>query len=245
MTAQPGLVFGVDPAHYDQHRPPVPELAAEWLLPQDSNVVVDVGAGTGHLTRILLGRAAKVIAVDPDEQMCAWLRERFPDATVHLGSSEHLPVSTAAADAVLTSNAWHWFDPAKAGAEAARCLKPGGVLGVSWHDRGHSDMWLDEVQDVILSAHNPSRPIHQLKLPEDLPFSPVEKHVIGYEREMTPQEICAMHSTYSAIISLGDDDRSALLSKLYDHLTGLAEDRGTPTLGVPFVATLYRTHRLS
>ncbi|MCE7009729.1 class I SAM-dependent methyltransferase [Kibdelosporangium philippinense] len=245
MTAQPGLVFGVDPAHYDQHRPAVPELAVEWLLPADSAVVVDVGAGTGHLTRILLERAAKVIAVDPDEQMCGWLRARFPDATVHLGSSEHLPVSTASADAVLTSNAWHWFDPAKAGAEAARCLKPGGVLGVSWHDRGPSDMWLDEVQDVIFSAHNPSRPLNKMKLPEDLPFGPVEKHVIGYEREMTPQEICAMHSTYSAIISLADDEREALLDKLYGHFADRAADRGTPTLGVPFVATLYRTYRLA
>ncbi|CAM3858618.1 class I SAM-dependent methyltransferase [Kibdelosporangium persicum] len=244
MTAQPGLVFGVDPAHYDQHRPAVPELAANWLLPADCGVVVDVGAGTGHLTRILLGRVPEVIAIDPDEHMCAWLRERFPDASVRVGSSEDLPVPTAYADAVLTSNAWHWFDPGKAGAEAARCLKPGGVLGVSWHDRGPSGLWLDEVQEVILSAHNPARPVHQLELPPDLPFTPVEKHVVGYEREMTPQEICAMHSTYSAIISLSDAEREPLLGKLHDHLAEQAEQRGTPTLGVPFVATMYRTHRL-
>jgi hypothetical protein len=105
-------------------------------------------------------------------------------------------------------------------------------------------LWLDEVQDVILSAHNPDRPLHQVNLPEDLPFQPVEKHVIGYEREMTPSEICAMHSTYSAIISLGDDERSALLDKLYNHLSERAADRGTATLGVPFVATLYRAQRL-
>nr|WP_042180855.1 class I SAM-dependent methyltransferase [Kibdelosporangium sp. MJ126-NF4]CEL14634.1 Methyltransferase [Kibdelosporangium sp. MJ126-NF4]CTQ96737.1 Methyltransferase (EC 2.1.1.-) [Kibdelosporangium sp. MJ126-NF4] len=244
MTAQPGLVFGVDPAHYDQHRPAVPELAAEWLLPDGSDVVVDVGAGTGHLTRILLTRAAHVIAVDPDEQMVTWLRERYPDASVHLGSSEDLPVETASADAVLTSNAWHWFDPPKAGAEAARCLKPGGVLGVSWHDRGDSDLWLDEVQNVILSAHLPGQPVHQLRLPSDLPFGPVEKHVVEYEREMTPREICAMHSTYSATISLPDDERSALLGKLHDHLVAHAEQRGTPTLAIPFVATLYRAKRL-
>ncbi|ALG08042.1 class I SAM-dependent methyltransferase [Kibdelosporangium phytohabitans] len=245
MTAQPGLVFGVDPAHYDQHRPAVPELAADWLLPAGIGVVVDVGAGTGHMTRILLKRAGRVVAVDPDPQMVAWLREKFPDASVHVGSSEALPVADGCADAVVSSNAWHWFDPPKAGAEAARCLKPGGVLGVSWHDRGDSDLWLEEVQNVILSAHIPGRPVHRLQLPPDLPFGPIEKHVAEYEREMTPQQICAMHSTYSATISLPEGERAALLGKLHDHLVAHAAERGTATLAIPFVATLYRTHRLA
>ncbi|MET0233072.1 MAG: class I SAM-dependent methyltransferase [Kibdelosporangium sp.] len=245
MTSQPGLVFGADAAHYDQHRPAVPELVAEWLVPAVCRVAVDVGAGTGHFTRILLGRAEQVIAVDPDEQMCEWLREQYPAAAVHAGSSENLPLGDAEADGVFSSNAWHWFDPAAAGAEAARCLKPGGVLGVSWHDRGPSNLWLDEVQEVVLSAHNPDRPIHELSLPLDLPFTPVEKHVIAYEREMTPGEICHMHATYSAVISLPDAERSALMGRLFEHLTGRAEERGTPTLAIPFVGTCYRTYRLS
>jgi SAM-dependent methyltransferase len=245
MTSQPGLVFGADPAYYDRHRPAVPELVAEWLVPSVCRVVLDVGAGTGHFTRILLARAERVIAADPDEQMCEWLREQYPAATVHVAGSANLPVGDASMDGVFSSNAWHWFDPPAAGAEAARCLRPGGVLGVSWHDRGASPLWLDEVQEVILSAHNPANPIHEFALPEDLPFTPVEKHVIAYDREMTPQEICDMHCTYSALISLPDAEREPLMQRLFDHLTERAQERGSATLAIPFVATCYRAFRLS
>jgi SAM-dependent methyltransferase len=244
MTSQPGLVFGADPAHYDRHRPAVPELVAEWMVPPVCPVAVDVGAGTGHFTRILLARAERVIAVDPDEQMCEWLRQRYPAAAVHLAGSENLPVDDASVDGVFSSNAWHWFDPPAAGAEAARCLRPGGVLGASWHDRGASALWLDEVQKVILSAHNPASPIHEFALPADLPFTPVEKHVIAYDREMTPREVCDMHCTYSALISLPDAEREPLMQRLFDHLTERADERGLPTLSIPFVATCYRAYRL-
>jgi SAM-dependent methyltransferase len=239
MTAQPGLVFGNDPAHYDEHRPAVPPEVAEWLVPAGLPDAVDVGAGTGHFTRALLTRAARVVAVDPDPQMCAWLRQKYPAAIVHQGSSEHLPVESGTVDGVFSSNAWHWFDPSAAGAEAARCLRPGGVLGVSWHDRGRSDIWLAEVEQVVLSAHLPGQRIHELALPEGLPFTPVEKHVITYDRPMTAPQICAMFSTYSAIISLAAHERNALLGRLLTHLDAQGE-----LFNVPFVGTCYRTWRL-
>ncbi|MBP2330845.1 SAM-dependent methyltransferase [Kibdelosporangium banguiense] len=244
MTSQPGLVFGADPAHYDRHRPAVPELVAEWMVPPICPVAIDTGAGTGHFTRILLSRAERVIAVDPDTQMCTWLRKVYPAAEVHLGASEKLPVADRSADGVFSCNAWHWFDPAAAAAEAARCLQPGGVLGVSWHDRAASSLWLDEVQEVVLSGHDPARQVHEFTLPADLPFTPVEKHIIAYELEMTPRAIRDMHSTYSAIISLSDEEREPLLGRLLDHLTERARERGTPTLTIPFMATCYRAYRL-
>jgi SAM-dependent methyltransferase len=246
MTSQPGLVFGVDPAHYDVNRPAVPAEVADWLLPPDCGLAVEVGAGTGHFTRVLLQRATHVIATDPDPGMCAWLREQYPDATVHQGSAEEIPVETGAADGVFTSNAWHWFDPRVAGTEAARCLKPGGVLGVSWHDRSKKgDLWLPEVEEVILSAHHPDRKIHELNLPEDLPYEPVEKRVTTYPRQMTPEEICAMFTTYSALITLAEAERESLLGRFLVHLRARAGETGATTLSVPFVSTLYRARRLA
>ncbi len=242
MTAQPGLVFGVDPAHYDVSRPAVPSDVADWLIGPRRDLAVEVGAGTGHFTRILLDRAERVIATDPDPQMRAWLTAQYPAADVREGSAERLPVESGTADGVFSSNAWHWFDPRAAGTEAARCLKPGGVLGVSWHDRGHSDLWLSDVQQVILSAHHPDRKIHELNLPDDLPFTPVEKNVMEFTREMTPSQICAMFSTYSAIISLDDQEREDLLGRFHVHLTARARDEGRETHSI--TATLYRTRRV-
>jgi SAM-dependent methyltransferase len=246
MTSQPGLVFGVDPGHYDVHRPAMSSELAAWLLPPDCGLAVELGSGTGHFTRILLQHAKRVIATDPDPQMCAWLRERFPSATVHQGTAEDIPVETGSADGVFSNCAWHWFDPRATGMEAARCLKPGGVLGISWHDRGLTDdLWLDEIQEVIFSAHHPDRPIHEANLPEDLPFTPMQKQVTTYHREMSPEEICAMFTTYSALITLPEAERHSLLERFRDHLRAKAAERGTETLSVPFVATLYRAYRLA
>jgi SAM-dependent methyltransferase len=246
MTSQPGLVFGVDPANYDVHRPAVPAELADWLIPPQCDLAVEVAAGTGHFTRILLERAARVVATDLDPLMCAWLGEQFPAATVHQGSADALPVETASADGVFASNAWHWFDPRTAGAEAARCLKPGGTLGVSWHDRNQKcDLWLPEVQEVIFSAHLPGRKIHELNLPTDLPFEPVEKRETTYDRQMTPEEICAMFTTYSAMITLPDAQRESLLGRFLEHLRARATEKGHETLSVPFISTLYRTRRLA
>ncbi|MFD1046332.1 hypothetical protein ACFQ1S_12590, partial [Kibdelosporangium lantanae] len=147
-------------------------------------------------------------------------------------------------DGVFASSAWHWFDPRAAGLEAARCLKPGGVLGVCWYDRGPSDLWLPEIQQVILSAHHPDRPIHQVNLPDDLPFEPVEKRVVTSPREMTPEEICALFTTYSALISLSDEERQSLMNRFLVHLRARAAETQSTTLSVPFIATLYRARKI-
>ena len=244
MSAQPGLVFGTDPGHYHVNRPAIPADVAEWLIPADCDLVVEMGSGTGHFTRVLLARAARVIATDPDPGMRVWLAEQFPTASVQEGTAEHLPVETGTADGVFASSAWHWFDPRAAGLEAARCLKPGGVLGVCWYDRGPSDLWLPEIQQVILSAHHPDRPIHQINLPADLPFEPVEKHVVTSPREMTPEEICALFTTYSAVISLPDEERQSLMNRFLVHLRARAAETQSTTLSVPFIATLYRARKI-
>lgn len=244
MPAQPGLVFGVNASNYDVNRPAIPAEMAEWLIPPNCDLAVEMGAGTGHFTRILLERAARVVATDPDPGMRVWLAEQFPTATVLAGSAEGLPVETGTADGVFASSAWHWFDPRAAGTEAARCLKPGGVLGVCWYDRGPSDLWLPELQRVIFSVHRTDRPVHQFHLPEDLPFGPTEKRVIHGKREMTPEEICGLFTTYSAVITLPDDERAALMQRFLVHLRARAVENGVEKLEVPFFATLYRARRI-
>ncbi|TCO52444.1 class I SAM-dependent methyltransferase [Actinocrispum wychmicini] len=243
MSAQPGLVFGVNAANYDVHRPAIPAELAEWLIPPNCGLAVEMGSGTGHFTRILVDRAARVVATDPDPGMRAWLAEQLPTATVMEGTAEALPVETGTADGVFASSAWHWFDPRAAGTEAARCLKPGGVLGVCWYDRGQSDLWLPELQRMVMSAHRTDRPVHQFHLPEDLPFGPVEKRVVTAARQMTPEEICGLFTTYSAVITLPDEERKSLIGRFLVHLRARAVENGTETLEVPFFATLYRASR--
>ncbi len=125
-------VFGDVAAHYERFRPGPLAAAVDWFLPERVHRVVDLGAGTGALSRLLVDRADEVVAVEPDERMRAVLADEVPEIRVVDGRGETTGLPDDSADAVLASSSWHWMDPARALAEAARILVPGGTLGAVW-----------------------------------------------------------------------------------------------------------------
>ena len=118
--------FGQAADVYERGRPSYPAEAVEWLLPLGARHVVDLGAGTGKLTRVLLPRASQVTAVEPSEGMRAALEQAVPEARSLAGSAESMPLDDASVDAVFVAQAWHWVDPRAAVPEVARVLRPGG-----------------------------------------------------------------------------------------------------------------------
>ncbi len=144
------LSFGAVAGDYDRLRPSPPPEAVDWLLPERRDVVVDLAAGTGLLTRALSGKAGHVIAVEPDERMRSVLQARSGDVEVLAGRGEAIPLPDASADAVFVSSAWHWMDPELAVPEISRVLRDGGRFGVIWTGREpgiewlHADEWFAE-----------------------------------------------------------------------------------------------------
>ena len=108
------LSFGSVATDYDRYRPSPPSAALDWLIPPGAQAVLDLAAGTGAVTRELIGRAHRVIAVEPDERMRAVLTARCPEAEVLAGRGEDIPLPDASVDAVVISAAWHWLDPERA-----------------------------------------------------------------------------------------------------------------------------------
>ena len=138
------LSFGSVAADYDRYRPAPPPRALDWLIPPDATAVLDLAAGTGAVTRLLIGRAARVVAVEPDERMRSVLAARCPEAEVLEGRGEDIPLPDASVDAVVIASAWHWLDPERAVPEIARVLRPGGALGVIWVSRDSRVDWVAE-----------------------------------------------------------------------------------------------------
>ena len=136
------MSFGAIAEDYDRLRSAPPAAAIDWLLPDRRQLVVDLGAGTGLLTRAIMAKAGRVIAVEPDGRMRAVLAARSPGAEVLAGRGEDIPLPDACADVVLVSSAWHWLDPDLAVPEIARILLDGGRLGVIWTGRDRSAGWL-------------------------------------------------------------------------------------------------------
>jgi SAM-dependent methyltransferase len=118
---------------YERGRPGWPSPVAAIADVPTSGTVVELGAGTGKLTRLLLERFRGVIAVEPDEEMRRVLVSMCPDAEVTAGSAEAIPLADRSVDAAFAAEAFHWFDGERALAEIERVLQPGGALILMWN----------------------------------------------------------------------------------------------------------------
>ena len=152
----PPDAFGRTAREYELGRPGWPaelldHVAARLGLGADSEVL-DLGAGTGKLTRELVPRFGRVVAVEPDDAMRALLEEIVPGAHALAGTAERIPLDDGEVDAVFSGEAFHWFANDEALAEIVRVLRPGGGLVVLWnYPLGYDDLG-DEVEAVIDEA---------------------------------------------------------------------------------------------
>lgn len=105
------------------------------LLPNglDPPHIVDLGCGTGYSSRKLAVRfpGACILAVDFAPSMLSLARHRS-EASQWIGADlQHLPLRAASVDLACSSLALQWCDPEQAFAEAARVLRPQGLLAVA------------------------------------------------------------------------------------------------------------------
>jgi SAM-dependent methyltransferase len=124
---------------YDRIRPDYPREAIEWLADvlrlAPGSVVLDLAAGTGKLTGPLVSTGARVIAVEPSEEMLALLGRVVPAADALTGTAEGIPLADASVDAVTVAQAFHWFANDAALGEIHRVLRPNGALALVWNRR--------------------------------------------------------------------------------------------------------------
>jgi SAM-dependent methyltransferase len=125
--------FDLAAEEYERTRPDYPEAVLDEVPVALDATVLDLGAGTGKLTRVLARRYAHVLAVEPLDRMRAILEQVVPEAKALRGRAERIPLPDSAIDAVFAAQAFHWFANDEAVAEIARVLRPGGALCVVWN----------------------------------------------------------------------------------------------------------------
>jgi len=219
------MSFGAIAEDYDRLRPGPPQAAVDWLVPAGCRVAVDLGAGTGLLTRALARKVPEVVAVEPDPRMAAVLRARSVEAGIHgirvaQGRGEEIPLPDASADGVFASSAWHWLDPQRAPREIARVLRDGGRLGVIWTGRDRSVGWVREVEAVRDNTARPAsgtddawaRHRREVGLPDGL-FGDVESESFLFSRRMTIDDFIAMLATYSGALTASPQELAAALTR--------------------------------
>jgi SAM-dependent methyltransferase len=239
--------FGSVSDDYERYRPGPPAEALDWLLPDNARAVLDIGAGTGALTRLLVERVAAVTAVEPDDRMRRVLAERVPAATSLAGTAERLPVPDGSQDAVFASSAWHWVNPELAVPEAARVLRSGGVLGVLWSNVDFSAPAVRE----LWGRMRPDRPDPalarnrlRLVLPDGAPFGAVEgPHAIRFTRRFTRDDLIGLTGTFSAVITLEPPARERLLARVRETLQRDPRFADPAGAELPMRAGCWRTRR--
>ena len=144
------LTFGAHAGAYERARPAWPEDVARWLLPDGAALVVELGAGTGKLTRAVAALGARVVAVEPDARMLAVLRGLDHEGVE--GSAEAIPFGDGAADAVVAGSSLHWFDLETALREIHRVLRPGGRFGFGWNHRDDRHPVMARMSEPVYAA---------------------------------------------------------------------------------------------
>lgn len=209
-------------AEYERHRPEYPREALLWIaerldLPPGRRVL-DVGAGTGKLTRGLLALGLEVVAVEPGSSMLAELRQGLPGVEAQEGSAEAIPIPDASVDAAVAGQAYHWFDPEAAPAEIRRVLRPGGGLGLLWNWWDVRDPLQHRLTELLDSPHDPTFE----PLPGPPFFEELARTTVESVHETTPDGLVARLATTSGVITAAPEQARALL----DEVAALAATRG-------------------
>ena len=239
------LSFGSVAEDYDRYRPAPPPQALDWVIPPGAQAVLDLAAGTGLVTRELIGRAPTVYAVEPDERMRSVLAARCPQAQALAGRGEDIPLPDASVDAVTISAAWHWLDPQRAVPQITRVLRPGGRLGVLWVSRDDRVPWVAEFQRFAREAREADRPPgqrprqRQVEFPAGTPMSAVEQSSFEYSVPMTKDELAGLLGTYSGIITLEPDQREEFLARVRSFLDRQPWDQ----VELPLICRCLRSER--
>jgi SAM-dependent methyltransferase len=178
--------------------------------------VVDVGAGTGKLTRDLVPTGARVVAVEPLPEMLEQLAAAVPQAEALLGSAEELPLEDGSVDAVVAASAFHWFEPERALPEIHRVLRPGGALATLGNGRDLSDPLQQEIQ-AIVSAYVPAPgQLHGwIAVLDASPlFGPVEEFSTTHEQRFDADGLAERMGTVSYVARLPEAEQAEVLARL-------------------------------
>lgn len=224
---------------YERARPGYPEDAVVWLAGAEPCDVVDLGAGTGKLTRTLVALGHRVTAVEPLPEMISQLRSAVPEATPVEGGAEAIPLPAESADVITVAQAFHWFDHGPALVEIARVLRPGGRIALVWNIRDESEPLVEELTDAMVGRTGVDMgsvdPIDASGL-----FEPVAHATFSHVQEVDRETLLALVLSRSYCAVLSAEERAPVLQNVDDLFLEHARDG---ILKLPYLTECFRAIR--
>jgi len=242
--------FGRAAECYERGRPSYPPAAIARVIDNlgvtRESVVLDLAAGTGKLTRLLLPHVSRVIAVEPVPEMRRELTARLPTVTALDGTAEAIPLADDSVDAVFVGQAFHWFRTTEAAAEIARVLTTRGGLGLLWNEPTWTDQdtpWLAAFRATVeqhkraAGAYPAGNGEWERPLAETRLFDAVQHTDDTHVQHLTVDDFVAQVASWSWIAGLSETQRAAVLADVRALLRAQAE------ITVPYRTDVYWTRR--
>jgi SAM-dependent methyltransferase len=209
-----------------------------WLVGEERLRVLDLGAGTGKLSRSLVALGHDVVAVEPSAEMLAQLRLVLPDVEAIEGSAEQIPLPAESVDRVVAGQAFHWFDAGTALPEIARVLRTGGTLGAIWNLLDEESALVTRLYGLLPPFGGSGEPIDALV--ESTLFDTVEEETFGFTRRFSRDELVDGVGTQSSIATLPPDERARTLAAVGRFYDEAALPDG---LSLPYLTSAYRARK--
>jgi ubiquinone/menaquinone biosynthesis C-methylase UbiE len=184
--------------------------------------VLDVGAGTGKLTRVLARRYARVLAVEPLDGMRAILESVVPEAESLPGSAEAIPLPDASVDGAFAAQAFHWFANDDAVAEIARVVRPGGIFADVWNETIDPlplpPAYKERIDEIFGALSTGMGPDQRAEVVARGAFGEPRQVTVEHEQRHDRAAVLGYMSSVSAVARLPADEGAALLAGLGELL---------------------------
>ena len=228
--------FGSVAEAYDRGRPAYPAEAVTWLTGGEAKVVLELGAGTGKLTRQLVDAGHAVFATDPDEAMLEVLHERVPEVSAKVATAEDIPANDRSVDVVVVAQAFHWFDHGVALPEIARILKPGGHVALVWNSRDERIPWVRKMGDLL--GRQDSNTSSAQQLVHSGLFGFMEETSFKHWQEVNRESILDLARSRSSYLVMDDAEQEEHLAEVRAFYADYG--RGMDGMQIPYVTRCYR-----
>lgn len=207
----------------------VRRLVRELRIKPESTVL-DLGAGTGKLTRLLAQLGADVVAVEPVDAMRQRLVETIPRVKALPGTAEAIPLEDESMDAVTVGQAFHWFDGDAALAEIHRVLRPGKRLGLIWNVKDESVDWVRLLAEIIDPYRGSAPRVASGAWKEAFErtelFTPTDRARFAFVHETDMDTVVARVTSISFIAALDSVVREQVVAQVRELVATHPETRG-------------------
>jgi ubiquinone/menaquinone biosynthesis C-methylase UbiE len=228
---------------YERGRPSYPGDAVSFLVRAagigPGRDVVELGAGTGKFTELIVPTGARIVAVEPVPGMREALGRSCPSVEAVNGTAEQIPLADASADAVVVAQAYHWFDGERALPEIHRVLRPHGTLGLIWNIRDEASDWSERLTEIFDRLSGDGAPRYRdMRWREafedtDL-FGPFHHQVAYHVHQVTRDAFLDRVLSVSYVASAPEGERERVVAEVTDLLENDPDLRGRDQIVMPY-----------